>query len=322
MRTLLRTRRGDVSSTGAHLGSHQTPNPNVHCGRCSLRSPSPRWKTRSSSVPSVDGAERHLRNGLPRLLVRISAETQSASRAGRADGRPHDEEGELGARCRHPRVLRHPRPRMAGPLRRAPDRGPARRAAHPEMAERRRAGGWDSGHRSEVGTPQGGSISPLLANVYLHYVFDLWVQRWRRRQARGDVVVVRFADDFVLGFEYRDGCRTLPRRAARALRASSAWTCIPTKRVSSNSAATRPNRRARGTGSRRPSTSWASRTCCGKTRKGRLHGAATDDAEADAGEAEGGQSRPPATHARPLPGDRRVAARRRSRASAVTSACR
>jgi len=55
-----------------------------------------------------------------------------------------------------------------------------------------------------VGTVQGGSISPLLANVYLHYVFDLWVQRWRQRQARGDVVVVRFADDFVVGFEHRE----------------------------------------------------------------------------------------------------------------------
>jgi len=49
--------------------------------------------------------------------------------------------------------------------------------------------------RSEVGTVQGGSVSPLLANVYLHYVFDLWVQRWRKKQAHGDVVVVRFADD-------------------------------------------------------------------------------------------------------------------------------
>src|SRR5262245_6046695 len=58
--------------------------------------------------------------------------------------------------------------------------------------------------RSEVGTVQGGSISPLLANLYLHYVFDLWAQRWRRRQARGDVVVVRFADDFIVGFERRD----------------------------------------------------------------------------------------------------------------------
>src|SRR5207249_7413683 len=58
--------------------------------------------------------------------------------------------------------------------------------------------------RSEVGTVQGGSISPLLANIYLHYVFDHWAQRWRLRQAEGDVVVVRFADDFVVGFEQRE----------------------------------------------------------------------------------------------------------------------
>ena len=68
------------------------------------------------------------------------------------------------------------------------------------------AGVLEEGQRtvSEAGTVQGGSISPLLANVYLHYVFDLWVQRWRQRQAHGDVVVVRFADDFVVGFEQRD----------------------------------------------------------------------------------------------------------------------
>jgi len=58
--------------------------------------------------------------------------------------------------------------------------------------------------RSEVGTVQGGSVSPLLANLYLHYVFDLWVQRWREKQTRGDVIVVRFADDFVVGFEHRE----------------------------------------------------------------------------------------------------------------------
>ena len=56
----------------------------------------------------------------------------------------------------------------------------------------------------EEGVPQGASASPLLANVYLHYVFDLWAHQWRRRHARGDVVIVRFADDFVVGFEYRD----------------------------------------------------------------------------------------------------------------------
>ena len=57
--------------------------------------------------------------------------------------------------------------------------------------------------RADEGTPQGGSASPLLANVYLHYVFDLWVQVWRRKRAHGDVVVVRFADDIVVGFQVK-----------------------------------------------------------------------------------------------------------------------
>jgi group II intron reverse transcriptase/maturase len=61
-------------------------------------------------------------------------------------------------------------------------------------------GRWTPG---EVGTVQGGSISPLLANIYLHYVFDLWTQQWRRTRTQGDAIVVRFADDFVLGFQHR-----------------------------------------------------------------------------------------------------------------------
>ena len=55
----------------------------------------------------------------------------------------------------------------------------------------------------EEGAVQGGSVSPLLANIYLHYAFDPWVQNWRLKYARGDVIVVRFADDFVVGFEHR-----------------------------------------------------------------------------------------------------------------------
>ena len=55
--------------------------------------------------------------------------------------------------------------------------------------------------RSETGTPQGGVISPLLANIYLHYVFDLWVRDWRR-QAIGDVIVIRYADDIIVGFQH------------------------------------------------------------------------------------------------------------------------
>src|SRR5574341_2660603 len=68
-----------------------------------------------------------------------------------------------------------------------------------------RAGVLEDGKRtrSDTGTVQGGSISPLLANLYLHYVFDLWTQRWRRTQARGEMIVTRFADDFVVGFEHR-----------------------------------------------------------------------------------------------------------------------
>ena len=56
----------------------------------------------------------------------------------------------------------------------------------------------------EEGVPQGASASPLLANVYLHYVLDLWAHQWRTRHAHGDVVIVRFADDFVVGFEHRE----------------------------------------------------------------------------------------------------------------------
>jgi retron-type reverse transcriptase len=61
---------------------------------------------------------------------------------------------------------------------------------------------WMMRFRSHVGTPQGAVISPILANIYLHYVFDLWTQAWRRKKASGDVTVIRYADDIVLGFEH------------------------------------------------------------------------------------------------------------------------
>lgn len=68
-----------------------------------------------------------------------------------------------------------------------------------------RAGISEEGEWSEtkVGTPQGAVISPLLANIYLHYVFDLWVEAWRKKVAHGDLIVVRYADDLVVGFEHR-----------------------------------------------------------------------------------------------------------------------
>jgi RNA-directed DNA polymerase len=56
---------------------------------------------------------------------------------------------------------------------------------------------------TKEGTPQGSVISPVLANLYLHYVLDLWVNQWRRQQAKGEVITVRYADDAVLGFQQR-----------------------------------------------------------------------------------------------------------------------
>lgn len=68
----------------------------------------------------------------------------------------------------------------------------------------------------EEGTPQGGIISPLLANIYLHYAFDLWASQWRKRNARGAVYIVRYADDLVMGFQFEQDARAM--REALALR--------------------------------------------------------------------------------------------------------
>ena len=69
-------------------------------------------------------------------------------------------------------------------------------------------GAWT---QSEEGVPQGGSISPRLANIYLHYVFDLWAAHWRKHESRGDMIIVRYADDFVVGFQNRDDAQRFLR---------------------------------------------------------------------------------------------------------------
>ncbi|MDU1706878.1 MAG: reverse transcriptase domain-containing protein, partial [Escherichia coli] len=71
---------------------------------------------------------------------------------------------------------------------------------------------------TEEGTPQGAVISPLLANIYLHYVFDLWAHQWRRRYATGNVVMVRYADDIVIGFDKRYDARRFRIAMQRRLR--------------------------------------------------------------------------------------------------------
>jgi hypothetical protein len=104
-------------------------------------------------------------------------------------------------------------------------------------------------------------ISPLLANVYLHYVFDLWAQRWRRRSAQGHVIVVRYAD--VVGFQYlADAHRFLAELKQRLGR--SRWSCTRTRAGSSSSDGSLM--RTAGLvvrASLKPSPSWASPTSSG-----------------------------------------------------------
>ena len=82
-----------------------------------------------------------------------------------------------------------------------------------------RAGVMEDGelHAAREGTPQGGIISPLLANLYLHYVLDLWVTSWRKKRARGQVYIVRYADDFVMGFQYEQDARAMHAALAARL---------------------------------------------------------------------------------------------------------
>jgi RNA-directed DNA polymerase len=82
-----------------------------------------------------------------------------------------------------------------------------------------RAGVSEEGEwsRTVVGTPQGSVVSPMLANIYLHYVLDLWVEQWRKKYAKGEVVIVRYADDFVIGFQYRGDAERLQKELAERM---------------------------------------------------------------------------------------------------------
>ena len=173
-----------------------------------------------------------------------------------------------------------------------------------------RAGVLEDGQRtvSEVGTVQGGSISPLLANIYLHYVFDLWVQRWRRTQARGDVVVVRFADDFVVGFEHREEAdRFLTELRERFARFGLTLHPDKTRLIEFGRYADQ-NRRGRGDGKPETFNFLGFTHSCGEDTEGGVHGVATDDAPEVASEAAGGPARPAAALAPSRPGAGRVSA--------------
>jgi group II intron reverse transcriptase/maturase len=128
-------------------------------------------------------------------------------------------------------------------------------------------GSWTE---SEEGTPQGATVSPLLANVYLHYVFDQWAERWRRRRARGDMIVVRYADDFVVGFEHRhEAERFLTELGERLAKFGLELKAEKTRLVEFGRFAA-SNRAERGLGKPETFDFLGFTHICGKTRAGRF----------------------------------------------------
>ena len=160
---------------------------------------------------------------------------------------------------------------------------------------------------TEMGTPQGSVISPLLANIYLHYVFDLWVDAWRKKCARGDVIVVRYADDNVLGFQHRaEADRFLEEFRERLGKFGLELHPDKTRRIEFGRFAEQ-NRKQRGEGKPETFDFLGFTHISGKDRNGNYRGEAQDDQQADAGQAAGNQAAAPSAHARTGGADRRVA---------------
>jgi len=135
-----------------------------------------------------------------------------------------------------------------------------------------RAGVSEDGQwsRTTVGTPQGAVISPLLANIFLHYVLDLWVDQWRKQTAKGDVIIVRYADDFVIGFQYRGEAERFLRELHERM-AKFGLQLHPNKtRLIEFGRFAESNRQRRGEGKPETFDFLGFTHCCGKTRHGRF----------------------------------------------------
>src|SRR3989454_1961587 len=123
---------------------------------------------------------------------------------------------------------------------------------------------------SDRGTGQGSVISPLLANIYLHYVLDLWAARWRRREANGDMIIVRYADDFIVGFQYeRDARRFLDELRARLQEFALSLHPEKTRLIEFGRFAAK-GRKARGLGKPETFNFLGFTFICGKTRSGKF----------------------------------------------------
>jgi len=134
------------------------------------------------------------------------------------------------------------------------------------------AGVLEDGKRmvSEIGTVQGGSISPLLANIYLHYAFDLWAQQWRTKQAHGDVIIVRFADDFVVGFQHRKEAEQFWRELGERLTKFGLKLHPEKTRLIEFGRFAMENRKARREGKPETFNFLGFTHCCGQTRQGKF----------------------------------------------------
>jgi RNA-directed DNA polymerase len=123
---------------------------------------------------------------------------------------------------------------------------------------------------SGKGTGQGAVISPLLANIYLHYVLDLWAERWRRHEATGDMIIVRYADDFIVGFEHEsDARRFLDEMRERLQKFALSLHPEKTRLIEFGRLAVQ-NRRARGLGKPETFNFLGFTFICGKSRKGKF----------------------------------------------------
>jgi group II intron reverse transcriptase/maturase len=122
----------------------------------------------------------------------------------------------------------------------------------------------------EVGTGQGSVISPLLANVYLHYAFDLWAEQWRRREAKGDMIIVRYADDIVVGFQHEADAKRFRDDMGRRL-AEFALTLHPEKtRLIAFGRFAAENRARRALGKPETFNFLGLRHICGRSRRGKF----------------------------------------------------
>ena len=124
--------------------------------------------------------------------------------------------------------------------------------------------------RSELGTVQGGSISPLLANIYLHYAFDLWVEQWRRRHAKSDVIIVRYADDWVAGFGKHVDAQRFRRDVAARLKGFGLTLHEKKTRLIEFGRFAREDRSRRGQGKPQTFDFLGFTHCCGATRRGKF----------------------------------------------------